>query len=290
MYEPRLFKLHQAHSKAFCFTALFCLFTLFAARLKAQGNLLIMPKRVVFDGSKKSQELNVANTGKDSARYVISVIEIRMKEDGSFERINTPDSGQNFANKYIRIFPRSVTLAPNEAQSVKVQLTNQGQLVPGEYRSHLYFRAIPDEKPLGETSREKPKDSSINVRLIPVFGISIPVLIRQGASNSQVNLSDVLLQTDKDKKTTLRMKLNRIGNMSVYGDISVEYISVKGKVTPVGMIKGLAVYTPNPMRQLSLALNDTKGINFSEGRLHIVYSDGYGTRPARLAETEILLQ
>jgi P pilus assembly chaperone PapD len=116
----------------------------------AQGNLLITPMRVVFEGPKKIQELNLANTGRDTARYLISLIEIRMNSNGTFEKISEPDSGQQFASRFLRIFPKSVTLGPGEAQLVKVQLTKTSQLQPGECRSHIYFRAVPDTKALGE--------------------------------------------------------------------------------------------------------------------------------------------
>jgi len=76
----------------------------------AQGNLLITPRRVVFEGNKRTQELNLANTGQDSAKYNVSMIQYRMKEDGSFEEITIPDPGQNFADKYVRFFPRTVSL------------------------------------------------------------------------------------------------------------------------------------------------------------------------------------
>ena len=69
----------------------------------AQGDLMLFPKRIVFDGSKKTQEINLANSGKDTARYILSVVQIRMKEDGSFENITEPDPGQNFADKYFQI-------------------------------------------------------------------------------------------------------------------------------------------------------------------------------------------
>src|SRR5690606_10839237 len=101
-----------------------------------------------LEGGKRNAELNVANTGKDSARYVVSLVELRMKEDGTFETITEPDSGQNFATPHLRFFPRSVYLGPNEAQMIKVQVRNPGQLKPGEYRSHIYLRAVPDQKPL----------------------------------------------------------------------------------------------------------------------------------------------
>src|SRR6185503_100157 len=103
------------------FSAIFLLLTLcILLKMNAQGNLEIMPMRVVFEGQKKIVALNLANTGNDTARYVISTLEIRMKEDGTFERIEQPDSGQRFASSYIRFFPRSITLAPQEAQVIKI--------------------------------------------------------------------------------------------------------------------------------------------------------------------------
>ena len=116
----------------------------------AQGNLLITPRRVVFDGSKRTITLNLANIGNDTATYSISLVQIRMTKEGAFETITEPDPGQKFADKNLRFFPRSVTLPPNEAQVVKVQLIKASKLSPGEYRSHFYFRSVPKVNPLGE--------------------------------------------------------------------------------------------------------------------------------------------
>jgi hypothetical protein len=76
--------------------------------------------------------------------------------------------------------------------------------------------------------------------------------------------------------------------MSVYGDIAVDYISLQGKVTRVGSIKGLAVYTPNSLRRFNLLLNKINGIDYHSGKLHLVYSD-QAIKPVRLAEEEIVL-
>ena len=45
-----------------------------SSHLSAQGDLLITPRRVVFEGSKQSQELTLANTGNDTARYNVSFV------------------------------------------------------------------------------------------------------------------------------------------------------------------------------------------------------------------------
>ena len=76
-------------------------------------------------------DMNLANIGKDTATYSISVVQIRMKENGGFETITEPDPGQLFADKYIRFFPRSVTLGPSESQVVKVQITKVNELNQG---------------------------------------------------------------------------------------------------------------------------------------------------------------
>ena len=132
--------------------ALFCCSLFSGAEAHAQGNLLITPRRAVFEGNQRTIDLNLANTGADSATYAISIVQIRMTEEGSFETITEPDPGQRFADRYLRYFPRSVTLGPNEAQVVKVQLTGGSELEQGEYRSHFYFRAVPDSRPLGDVS------------------------------------------------------------------------------------------------------------------------------------------
>jgi P pilus assembly chaperone PapD len=262
------------------------LFPLIAA---SQGNLMVTPRRVVFEGTKKSIDLSLANIGTDTATYAISLVQIRMKEDGGFETITVPDQGQNFADKNIRFYPRTVTLPPNQAQVVKVQLLRTSQLAPGEYRSHFYFRAVPKVKPLGE--EETVKDTTtISVRLTPVFGITIPVLIRVGEYNSKVSISNLKFETSSDGTPNLSLTFNRSGNFSVYGDLIVDYISVSGKVTRVGSANGIAVYTPNSLRHFKFDLNKVAGVDFSSGKLVVVFSALPDVKPARYAEAELALR
>ena len=167
-----------------------------------------------------------------------------------------------------------------------MQITKTNELTPGEYRSHLYFRAVPNETPLGEG--ESAKDSGISVKIIPVFGISVPMIIRIGENNAQVNLSNGSFYMEKDSTPIVKMTFNRQGNMSVYGDISIDHISEEGKITRVGTVKGLAVYTPNALRNCRIALDRRTGVDFNEGKLRIVYSD-QSPKATKLAEDEIVL-
>lgn len=263
-----------------CFLLLF-----FQISATAQGNLLVTPKRVVFEGNKRSEELNLANVGTDSATYVLSFIHFRMTANGAFERIDTPDTDQLFAEPFLRIFPRTVSLGPNESQTIKLQVRKTSDMRSGEYRSHLYFRAEPKQTPLGETGTGR--DSAISVKLTPVFGISIPVIVRVGESNTVVQLENVRFQNDSIP--AIDMTLQRKGNMSVYGDIMVNHISRQGKTVPVGMAKGLAVYSPNAERKFTLLLNPAANVNYQSGKLQVSYVD-HVSKPVVLAEKEINLQ
>lgn len=254
--------------------------------LIAQGDLLITPGRIVFQGSKRSVDLNLANTGSDTATYAISLIQMRMTEDGRFETITEPDHDQFFASDNIRYFPRSVTLGSNESQIVKVQLSRASQLKPGEYRSHFYFRAVPKPDPLGTTERKD--SSSISIVIKPIFGITIPAIIRVGESTTRVTISDLALDL-QDETHICTMTFNRTGNFSVYGDIGVFHISPDGKQTRVGAANGLAVYTPNVKRTFRLNLIKNETVNYKSGTLRVVYSAPSDVKPERYAEAEISL-
>ncbi|MEP6626488.1 MAG: hypothetical protein ABJA32_00840 [Ginsengibacter sp.] len=270
-----------------CIASLLLFCALFAAtNSHAQGNLLITPKRIVFDGTKRSAEINLANIGNDTATYLISWVQYKMNEFGKFEKLPEDDSSQNFADKNVRVFPRKVTLGPNEAQSVKLQVIRRNELKTGEYRSHLFFRAL-DQKPLGEEDTLK-KETGIVIKMTPVFGISIPVIIQNGETSMNVTLSDAALEIEKDTIPNLKITFNRTGNISSYGDLSADFISSDGTITQVGLIRGVAVYTPNDKRIFTLKLDRKPGIDFKSGKLRIVYSD-QSPKKIQLAEEEISL-
>jgi len=257
--------------------------------LSAQGDLLITPRRVVFEGNKRSTDISLANIGKDTATYSISLVQIRMTEDGGFETITEADEGQQFASPYLRFFPRSVTLKPEEVQTVKIQTVRTGGLPPGEYRSHLYFRATPKEKPLGEEIPKQDDQATISINLVPVFGITIPVIIRVGEPSYNVTLSNPELTFENDTLPRLSFIFNRSGNYSVYGDISVDHVAPDGTVNRVGIAKGIAVYTPNVTRKFTFNLYKGQ-IDYKNGKLLITYSAPSDVRPEKYAEATLNLK
>jgi hypothetical protein len=255
--------------------------------LNAQGDLLITPKRVVFEGPKQKEEISLVNIGKDSATYSISFIQKNMREDGSFVTVVNPAENQMFADPYLRIFPRKVTLAPGEAQVIMLQCRRKPEMKAGEYRSHLYFRAEKNNTPLGMTN-DKDDTTQVSVNLIPVFGVSIPVIIRSGEVKVVSAISDLRLENDGNA-AKLNLALNRTGNISTFGDIKVEFVPDKGKSIVVGSLKGIGVYTSIARRNISLDLNINQGILLKNGKLRVLYTSQDGSRYEVFTESQILL-
>jgi len=255
----------------------------------AQGDLLVTPTRVVFEGNKQIEELNLLNMGKDTTTYSISFVQKNMKENGSFVNIIQPDSGQLFAEPYLRIFPRQVTLAPREPQVIMVQYRRKADMVAGEYRSHLYFRSEKNYTPIG--MKKSVKDTTLlNVQLTPIFGMSIPIIIRVGAVNVSATLSDLKLITQQNKTQTLKITINRTGNISTYGDIIIEYFPTKGKPLQIGTTTGVGVYTNLEKRSITVKLKNTPGTILKDGKLKVSYFTNDGSKKRVLyAEGELPL-
>lgn len=250
---------------------LLLLFLSFGSPLMAQGDLMIFPKRIVFDGvQNRVQNVNLSNVGKDTATYKLSYSEIKMDQDGIFIAIEEPEPDQRFASPYLRFYPRTITLAPNESQTVKIQLVKTNELQQGEYRSHLYFRGVPKNKVLG---KEDPttKQEGLSISLTPVFGLSIASIITIGETTTAVTLSNLAVQ-QSEAGSVISLDFNRTGNTSCYGDIQVNHISAAGIATSAATVKGFAVYTPGNLRRTKIQLSTDQKTDYTTGQFQVIYS------------------
>ena len=165
------------------------------ADLPGIGDLLVAPTRIVFEGRTRAAELTLLNIGKQTATYRISFTHLRMGETGDLKEIEKAEPGDQFADDLVRYSPRQVTLDPNVAQTIRLQVRKPEGLADGEYRSHLLFRAVPPESSQPETSVEvAEKKTGYSIRLTPIYGVSIPVIVRSGKTSVKASLSDLAVQ------------------------------------------------------------------------------------------------
>lgn len=255
-------------------TFIFVFFLNFLSQITAQGELMVYPKRITFDGiENRVQVVNLGNTSKDTVTYKLSYKEIKMDKYGKFSTIEQPEDNQFFASPYLRYYPRIITLAPSEWQRVKIQLIKTNELKEGEYRSHLYFQPIARLKVLqnqiftkGVLSAKKAENSSVSINAL--IGISIANIITLGPSSAAVTLSNLALLPSN----VLSLDINRSGNHSVYGELNVNHISPEGIRTNVAEIKGYAVYTPGSLRKTKINLKTDATVDYTKGMLQVIYS------------------
>lgn len=258
---------------------------------QSAGDLVVAPTRIVFEGRTRTAQISLLNRGSATATYRISLINMRMNEDGGFKEIDEPALGEQFADRLVRYAPRQVVLAPGDSQAVRLLLRKPRGLEPGEYRSHLLLRAIPSQN-IGK-SVEEPSgdDTGIRVRLVPIYGVTIPVIVRHGDLKAKVSLTDLALASagGRGEGDRLSFRINRGGNRSVLGDLTVTYFPNGGKTDElvVAQVTRLAVYTPNASRTVIMALRFPDGVTLGRGRLHVAFRETPKNGGALLTEAEI---
>lgn len=218
------------------------------APAQAAGDLLIAPTRVILDG-RRGTEVFLNNIGNEEATYRITLELRRMNDRGRLDDVDIVQATdkEKAALEVIRYAPRRVTLPPNQPQSIRIGMQPGDNLPDGEYRAHLLFRAIPKAVPV-ETTQDK--GNTLKIQLIPIYGISIPVIVRKGNLEGVAALSNVRLGKDNEG-TTLEFDMSRTGDKSVFGEI---HVTKPGVAEPISVAKGVAIYPEVARRNVSLPL------------------------------------
>ncbi|MDH5408964.1 MAG: fimbria/pilus periplasmic chaperone [Gammaproteobacteria bacterium] len=240
---------------------------LVAPQLYASGDLLISPTRIVFEKQTRTGSVNLVNAGKETNTYRIEFVQRRMKTDGGFEEVKKARSGEQFSNNMIRFSPRQVTLQPGQAQAIRLMLRKPPKLADGEYRSHLLFRAIPKASSTS-VRNQSTDDKSIQIKLTPVMGISIPVIVRHGKTSVTTSIDKLRYYP---KTSNMIFNLIRVGNASVYGDLTMKFTDKGGKSYILRQLNGLAVYTPNDHRRVNVPIKPPKDVKLEHGTMSVQF-------------------
>lgn len=213
------------------------------------GDLLIAPTRIVLDG-RRGTEVILNNIGNEEATYRITLELRRMNDKGRLDDVATEGANdkEKAALEVIRYAPRRVTLPPNQPQSIRIGMQSMDTLPDGEYRAHMLFRAIP-KAPAADAGQDA--GGGLKIQLIPIYGISIPVILRKGNLVATAALTNVRIGKDNEGPT-LDFDMTRKGEKSVFGEIHVTKLGVS---EPITVAKGIAIYPEVTGRGVSLPLS-----------------------------------
>jgi P pilus assembly chaperone PapD len=245
------------------------------------GDLLVAPTRIVLDG-RKGTEIILNNIGDEPATYRVSVEFRRMTADGDLVDVAEASAQEKAAADMIVYAPRRVTLAPHEPQSIRIAARPPQGLPDGEYRVHLLFRAIPPATPVTASSPTEGK--GLQLQLIPVYGVTIPVIVRLGNLEAKAGISNVALEKS-DGKPAISLDLSRSGTRSTFGELLVLKPGVKD---PIAMLKSVAVYTELGNRHVTIPVDPAYQGDLS-GPVTVQYIETYRDGNEKIAETQAVL-
>jgi len=246
------------------------------------GDLLVAPTRLVLTGG-RGTEVILNNIGDEPATYRVSVEFRRMTRDGMLEEVTEPSEAEKAARDMIVYAPRRVTLAPNEPQSIRISARPPKGLADGEYRIHLLFRAIPPATPVARQASAAAK--GLSFKLTPVYGVTIPVIVRLGNLDVQAAISNVRLE-QREGRPAVALDISRSGRRSTFGEIRVFKAGIRD---PIAVHRAVAVYTELAAREVVLPI-DEKYAGQASGPVTVQYVETFDDGSKTIAETQAVLR
>ncbi len=238
----------------------------------AYADMLISPTRVLMDDANHSATLILRNPSEGPRTYRLSWQDKRALEDGGYTMITEGEEWPS-AKDMVRVSPRQITVGPAENQTVRFSWRPPADLLPGEYRSHLLLEVIPSVSEPTATLGTKASKDGVGVQVFMQMSFSIPVVVRHETAAPQVLIKDIkAVPTKNEKHMGLELTLNRAGNASSYGRVSVEMQrDADSPVEEIGEYKELSIFQEVGQRKITIPLRDA---HIPEGALVRVAYEG----------------
>jgi P pilus assembly chaperone PapD len=241
------------------------------------GDLLVTPTRIVLDRRTRSAEIALINTGTAPATYRIGIQHLRMRESGDLV-VTGDEPDEAFADALVQFSPRRVVLQPQIAQTVRLRLRTPP--AHGEVYLHLLFHGEPpEEAPAAVTD-----PAALLIKVTPIYGVAVPVLVRPDQTEAAVRVEDIRLM-DGD---TVAFRLQRSGSRSTYGNVGVVFTPRSGPAREIAAMKGISVYAPLAIRTMTLPLRLPDGVALRDGTLQVSYVDAERTGAPPMVATLVL--
>lgn len=277
---------------AFLLAAILALSTV-TDRASAAG-ISVAPNRIVLEGRTFAATVYLTNRSNQTNTYRIGFTQLRMLESGAIVPADPDDdTGELYADELIRYSPRRTVIPAGGSQTVRLLVRRPRGNMPqsAEYRTHLSIRSVPDVPRLDELENEPAPeigDNELSVRAVASVETLVPVIVRFGRLDAEAAISD--LQLEWDEEPTIRLDLEREGTRSLYGEIRFTHVAPDGRTSPLGFMKGIAVYTPLARRHLDYRFPVPAGVDLTQGTLRVEFEETPDGGGDQTADAEIRLE
>ena len=147
----------------------------------------------------------------------------------------------------------------------------------------MLFRAIPPARPVGAKS-DQPGEG-LRFALIPVYGVTIPVIVRLGNLSATAGIANVAKRTEGGQPV-IGLDLSRMGERSTFGEVRV---MKAGVAEPIALAGGIALYTEIDKRRVTIPI-DARFAAMASGPVTVEYVERTPTGLVTLASTSAVLR
>jgi|GEM_PF-3656074 hypothetical protein len=199
----------------------------------------VFPTHLTLTEEAPSTYLNLKNTTGQTQKYKIDLMQFQMGKDGSMKR--APEANNPLV-EIIKFSPKTVELAPNDKQIVRVMATAFDNLTDGEYYVHIHFTPIGEKEDDSPHAKKKSSSFSLQARI----AVAVPIIVRKGTGTFDGKLEKFQAQIDKEKNVAVQLSLLNTTKYFLYGDLELIGVTDKGEVS-LDRIVGLSSYLPERM-------------------------------------------
>lgn len=223
--------------------------SLFPALAQAGAVLFIHPTLVVLEENERSATVTISNRGDQTGTFEMSWADMTMTPDGGLVKHDGPAPWS--LQSYVRYSPRRVTLAPLEAQVVRIALRRGSNVPEGEYYSHFRVLTLNSEDPsAAEEDTSEPVAAAVVIEARSA--VAIPIVWRNSRASSSASIEAVRIDQDTNQ---LSVDVQRHGPVSVRGYLHV-LDTTSGTRQPLAAPVPLVIYPNLDARTMTIELND----------------------------------
>jgi len=239
-------------AKFFILAVLLCGVTFTA--LKAHA-VFVSPTYIMFEDNQRTARLTLNNRSNQTKVVTFEWQQRAMTEGGKIKEIkdgvNVP--GYRPADPYVKFSPRRVVLKPYQYQKIRFILRRPADMAPGEYHSHLLIKEENYQNAL--VNREKnSKKKGLSGQIILNVYKSIPVFVRHGETNVNVDLQRAWLVTEKGKPH-IKLEISNSSTRSIHSQVVLEGLAADGNLTSEKFAI-IRIYAEAQRVERSVALRD----------------------------------
>lgn len=200
------------------------------------ANITLSKNRLFFAENQRSDAVQLRNTSGNAMQFKTELHLVEMDENGTIVKVEDID---NSAISMLKFSPKRGVVESGGKQVIRFSVRRPRDLASGEYRAVLSITT--------SIATDRPEAVTLNSRL----AYNMPVIVRHGNTNAITQLVKPRVVYFNDAPQ-LELWQTLEGNRSLFGN----FIVTNKDGDEVGLLNGVAVYTPLNQRKILIPLHN----------------------------------